>query len=264
ANSDMLVLLYTDRMKNWDWCVYESGYFQGAHRGDPKPLVVLHYEKVEPPAPLKHLQTVRLSWENGALHQWLASGLGLKPPATPASTEPPASRAEDYFAPLENQILEAVCDSQEPEVFSREIRLEVSVNSLKQGPPHQMPKDVQVFGTAASLRDLFSLKFRPEGYRWDEFYPYLDQMSGHTPEWVDALVTMMRSIAFSPATRSSTGLPLYQSLRGERPRFYRPVVRAFRKLKGKLCYKILFADLPSETTIEPNVEASQLFHALET
>src|SRR5687768_5259046 len=57
--ADALLMLYTDPHQNWDWCLYEGGYFGGNHFSDPaKLLYVLHPQTAPVPAPLKHRQTV--------------------------------------------------------------------------------------------------------------------------------------------------------------------------------------------------------------
>src|SRR5262249_14709855 len=62
ARADRLILLYTDPHQEWNWCLYESGFFDGKQFPDStKRLVVLHDESVVPPDPLTHFQTVRVS-----------------------------------------------------------------------------------------------------------------------------------------------------------------------------------------------------------
>jgi hypothetical protein len=54
-----LIMIYTNPSENWDWCVYEAGYFAGRQGVDrAKSLVVLHPLGVVPPAPLAHWQSV--------------------------------------------------------------------------------------------------------------------------------------------------------------------------------------------------------------
>src|SRR5690348_4343511 len=51
--SDWLLLLYTGPGVEWDWCLYETGFFAGSHETNTKRLVCLHREGVELPGPLK-------------------------------------------------------------------------------------------------------------------------------------------------------------------------------------------------------------------
>lgn len=65
AQADMLLFLYTEPTATWDWCLYECGIFtpllegQEGGRRKPRPIVCLHYERGQPPAPLAHLRPVR-------------------------------------------------------------------------------------------------------------------------------------------------------------------------------------------------------------
>jgi hypothetical protein len=66
-----LVLLFTDRSENWDWCLYETGFFDAlvSHRGDTRGVVVIHHKDVSVPDPLSANQTVPARIED--LEEWL-------------------------------------------------------------------------------------------------------------------------------------------------------------------------------------------------
>jgi TIR domain-containing protein len=54
--SNLLILLFTDPTRNWDWCLYEAGLFDlmdGAHH---RRTICLHSSETDPPDPLKHIQ----------------------------------------------------------------------------------------------------------------------------------------------------------------------------------------------------------------
>ena len=58
---DCFILLYTDPMLEWTWCLYESGFYIGKRLDDGKPnrkLIVLHDPDTEPPSPLARWQAV--------------------------------------------------------------------------------------------------------------------------------------------------------------------------------------------------------------
>ncbi len=56
--SDWLVLLYTSPSQQWDWCLFESGFFEGGRSGQQKRLFVLHPEGVRRPNPLEEFTSV--------------------------------------------------------------------------------------------------------------------------------------------------------------------------------------------------------------
>lgn len=57
--SDMLLLLFTEPTRNWDWCLYEVGLFQRLEGDEAEPVVCLYSPDAEPPSPLAGLQGVR-------------------------------------------------------------------------------------------------------------------------------------------------------------------------------------------------------------
>jgi len=65
VESRMLLLLFTDNAAAWDWCLYEAGLFT-QWDDDWRRIICLHTGE-EPPAPLKHLQSVPALGEEVAL-----------------------------------------------------------------------------------------------------------------------------------------------------------------------------------------------------
>jgi len=58
-DSHLLVLLFTEPSKNWDWCLYEAGLFTSL--GDEHSVVCLFPPTGESPRPLKSLQGVQVT-----------------------------------------------------------------------------------------------------------------------------------------------------------------------------------------------------------
>lgn len=55
--SDLLLLLFTEPTRNWDWCLYECGLFTSLD-GPAKPVVCMYHSDGEPPSPLVAQQGV--------------------------------------------------------------------------------------------------------------------------------------------------------------------------------------------------------------
>lgn len=62
VNSHVVLLIYTDQMADWTWCMYECGLAQDPETMDTR-LVVFHTTE-KPPSPLQHLVTVPLTNES--------------------------------------------------------------------------------------------------------------------------------------------------------------------------------------------------------
>lgn len=56
--ADWLILLYTDPSEEWDWCLFEAGFFAGCAKGAEARLICLHTTDVPPPTPLQRWQSV--------------------------------------------------------------------------------------------------------------------------------------------------------------------------------------------------------------
>ena len=56
GESNILLFLYMNPASTWDWCLYETGLFDGLNKGY---IIVLHNADSEPPSPLRHLETVK-------------------------------------------------------------------------------------------------------------------------------------------------------------------------------------------------------------
>ncbi|MEJ2102171.1 MAG: toll/interleukin-1 receptor domain-containing protein, partial [Desulfobacterales bacterium] len=56
--ADWLLLLYTDPSEEWDWCLFEAGFFAATIKDLPKRLICLHTLDDQPPLPLQEWQAV--------------------------------------------------------------------------------------------------------------------------------------------------------------------------------------------------------------
>ena len=59
--ADWLLLVYTDPSEEWNWCLFEAGFFAGCTQNEKGRLVCLHTLDVEPPMPVQGWQTVSVT-----------------------------------------------------------------------------------------------------------------------------------------------------------------------------------------------------------
>lgn len=57
-SADILLLLYTDVSDEWDWCLYEAGWFTPLRDEEKRPVICLYNPEGVPPKPLRKLQAV--------------------------------------------------------------------------------------------------------------------------------------------------------------------------------------------------------------
>ena len=51
AESNVLLLLFTEPSASWDWCLYEAGLFQSIGGNDFRRVICLHSPQSDPPRP---------------------------------------------------------------------------------------------------------------------------------------------------------------------------------------------------------------------
>ena len=56
--ANIMFFLRTRLDKEWDWCLYEAGLFEGLKGKDNKRLIVFYSPSSKPPSPLENLQAV--------------------------------------------------------------------------------------------------------------------------------------------------------------------------------------------------------------
>ena len=61
--ADWLLLLYTDPSEEWDWCLFEAGFFAATIKDQQKRLICLHTLDDQPPLPIQEWQTVPVTDE---------------------------------------------------------------------------------------------------------------------------------------------------------------------------------------------------------
>lgn len=56
VEANLLLLLFTDSSKNWNWCLYEAGLFDRLEDSYRRRIICLHSSHTTPPGPLQNLQ----------------------------------------------------------------------------------------------------------------------------------------------------------------------------------------------------------------
>lgn len=74
-HSRFLLLVFTDPDENWNWCLYETAFFdaltQLANTIQNRRIYCLHHPEIEPPKPIADLQTAPATPEE--VTRWLTS-----------------------------------------------------------------------------------------------------------------------------------------------------------------------------------------------
>ena len=255
----VLIFLYTDPSLNWDWCLYETGYFDG--RLDPnqldRRLYLLHRGDVSPVGPFLGLKTIPILSASDPDDRELRSFLQL---LFVDSTVSPVNKYWDKGDC--GELLRAFKEpfggaALEPRQFIRRLTYRISKgraieDSLEAG---HIPADTRVRGT----RDSFALfnfdtdtdrPWRDLEIQWREQVPPPDNPAevDSVSLWVTTLAGKM--LAAMRGAPLDGGLPLFYcpfTTASERALF-RPSLAQMTERTDAFEFDIVFVDMAEEVS----------------
>ena len=249
GDSNLLLLLFTDKTLSWDWCLYEAGLFENLQADKDTNLrrVVCLSGVDEIPNPLKHLQAVEANKES--VRKFLTDlylGTELTGFATPLSP-----LLENFPETLETQA-EAIRQlmARKP-VAQRYFNKFVSIHILNSRAlaPGVIPANTKVEANEITLQELFD---RLVVSCWGELEEEARKNRDH--RWIDQLADAMYRFANGkvPSAIQAT----FRARKTEQ--IYRPILyRADSLADGSTVFKVLFhedvswqlTDLPKPISI---------------
>src|SRR5262249_38949462 len=230
VESRMLLLLFTDNTVAWDWCLYEAGLFT-QWDDDTRRIICLHTGR-QPPAPLKHLQSVPARGEEIAqfLHQLLVETelTGLESPLNAMLASNPAElkRAAEKIAKAMRR------ETVRQEYLTKYIL--INIERPARLAAEGIPDDAVIDSDAESLA-LFNKKMGK--WTWGDLVGASKE--GSDQRWIGEL-----NRAVSQASSRSLVDPILGTLRVRQTgRIYRPVLhRVATKSDGSQQFTVLFAE----------------------
>lgn len=235
--ADRLILLYTDPTEKWDWCLYETGFFEGSTKKDKRHLICLHSEDVEVPKPLKAWQSVpALKDEVITLLKEIYAGVN-----------PHLLESRERLEELAKIIIDAVGPRPTQTYCNKYLRLSLEtsqVETLKE--TGLVPAKAIVKSNAESLKMFGLLEKVHEDWTWGEIAKELGKLD--ETGWISNLGIAMRSAIdnkdFAPC------LPIFQSPKLHKA--YRPVINRLDCLPDKSrAFKLIFVEIPSDEDPRP-------------
>lgn len=227
--SHLLILLFTEPSKNWDWCLYEAGLFTSL--GEEHSVVCLYRAQGESPRPLSSLQGVPI--EPLAVQRFLTQlceetwriarkwRLGALTPAV----------ANERLLEVTDKI---VRDFPKEAAASQGGRLNHypchrvvldlrAIEDVKSGIPREARVIEGEGATSTYTLSLFSLTHGLRARTWGDL---IDAAGSTESTWLadldDRFAAALREQLFSPA--KTTPMPLVDSYTGQRRRSYRPIL----------------------------------------
>ena len=165
TDADRFLLLYTDPSQNWNWCLYESGFFSGARltcAQTAAKFITLHALDVEPPSPLSHWQTVKGDAQSVLQ---LLQELFCEPLRNGAKPIAPKLRDHEDLKNAADRIANLIRPGPKPEWYSSFVRVVMTAPQIEAlRAQRRIPGEAAIESDDSSLA-LFNVK-RGNGLTW--------------------------------------------------------------------------------------------------
>lgn len=240
VESNLLLLLYTDREHDWDWCMYEAGLFTDL-RGQGCRRVICLSSAGEAPTPLQHLQFVRAD-DPAAMAELLGQIfldtelLALDEPLVPriGAMRTAVEKAGDGLArSLCRRPVEAVHPGEHVFVHVQDPAALTAGPEGNHAP--RIPAEAKVTSDSNTVWHLFDKEAGV--WRWGDLVAELEQREDR--RWLRELAEAMTRIRDRSRFREVQAT----FAATETGRMFRPVVyRANRQSDGSMVFKVLFSE----------------------
>lgn len=238
--ADRLLLVYTDPTAEWDWCLYETGFFKATEETQLKRRAIcLHSNLAKPPDPMRRWQAV--SAEEGAVVNLLEQIFGEepRPGVLPINLELAKNKAK--LKEIASRIIKLIGPPTTSTFYNNFICLHLSPAQVQQlDDTKEVPAEVVVKSNRESLL-MFGLTPKAQGdWTWAEIVDGLKnpQENGWAKNLGALLKVASCDKAFNPYR------PHFRSPGDNK--LYRPVIhRLERNPDQTLTFKLTFVEIPS-------------------
>jgi hypothetical protein len=282
-DSDCVILLYTDESLQWDWSLYECGYFHGHHRDEfvvraendepyiGRRLFIIHRKGVARPAPLENWESIgvdtnaigpidldRLTPLQSFLNRlFFKTSFKLDPPILGQTG---AAKA-DQLARLSEPLIAALRgETQRPQKIAPMFAIEIPGNAPWPADG-DLPNGTMVY--SEDRRAFAALGVNPPGSRapWTEVRTELKtRLDKAWPFWRRTFADMLRDV--QEGRGADSALPLLRKAK-DPVDTWRPVFdEKSRKRDGTCVITILLADIATAIERLPKDELGSITRLL--
>jgi hypothetical protein len=237
TESNLLLLLFTDTAKVWDWCLYEAGMFTGLEGDHYKKVICIHDSNLQPPKPLQHLQAVPATVD------------GLTKFLRELFCETALTRLDNPISPglckQEEQILNSaqelnrVFNSKPAQeiYFGEYLSLHIDVPSAI--TEEAIPDNAKVDGSARCLEMFGKRPLAPNGGRWNWHDLEQEARKNRDQRWIEELTK-----AIYMASHGDLFDPIQATFCARRGgNTYRPILSSANfGSDGAIAFKVLFEE----------------------
>jgi len=250
--SDWLLLLYTDPTAEWDWCMFEVGFFAAKVENSEHRVICLHSEDpdVTPPKPLDRWQSVKANEEEVSklLKQLYGDPLrhGIAPLNPDLASDP------ERLKGLARTITEDLGPApKQPKFFTNYLLLYIGQDQISEiisgEGAKSVPEDVLIESDRLSLA-MFGLGPRDDKFKWGEIVNKLSEQAPEQIHWTRGL-----SILIYKAYKKElfdARLSLFNSPWDNK--LYRPRLHRSQHLTNHYLFKIIFTEVDTEEDFMPS------------
>ena len=276
AMADILILLYSPSVENWDWCLYEGGFFVGSHerelageggKGCRDRLICLHHPDLTLPQPLQSWQALPATDERiRAFLREIFGGTSDVPGVNPYLVNDEGMR-EDFDRLVQQVIKTAPADAPAIHKFTHEIALRLSPQGMADlKVQYQMPPRAILETQRDTLREVFGLAADQETVEleWSDFIHALVADPEKEPQrmWAENL-----AYAIAKLNDKQVDTPLLPILGrkcgpgGDQYVTYRPIIlERTRQAEQWTRFQIVLARTPDTLAIHNDMD--RLFYGM--
>ena len=242
--SDWLLLLYTGPGVEWDWCLYETGFFAGSHDTSNKRLVCLHRAGVELPGPLQAWEAV--TEENcDALLDAI-----FRKPAQPGAKPLHARIADQTLKTLAHEIMDGLTEKPTPTVFTPYVELLLEDRHKRELlSTRKLPGDVAIT-VDVKAREIFGVAdtVRGQAVCWSDIATGLERT--RQKGWIRGLSDSIRRLCEKQSV--STTFPIVYSVTDGAKRRWRPILYSVQLGGGTEMFRIILSEILPEDDPRPS------------
>lgn len=240
--ADWLILLYTDPTADWDWCLYETGFFAAKIIKEENRLICLHSPKVPLPKPLEKWQAVNAV--EADVVKLLKQIYGEPPHEGVEPINSQLADDENRLKDIAEKIINVIGPRPEEQHYNNYMILSLESEQVKRfNETGEIPDGALIISDDNSL-DMFGLRSKVGGnWTWGELKEVLSE--NEQTSWAKQLeITMLaanRSRTFSPSLSS------FLSPKDEK--LYHPVLHWMDIMPNQSRkFKFIFIKAPTEET----------------
>lgn len=241
--TDWFILLYTDPTLEWDWCLYEAGYFSAKKHSlsEGRLICLTAGEESEVPGPIANWKPVPANEE--AINKLLRQIYFDSPRdnVTPVFGKKEAQIATDqgWLSDCAQRIAAVLNPSPKKVCYSRFFQLVLNQQQINAfNDSKELPETAMIDGEFLPDDSAFILfGLNPGVLNWSEFSEHIIEKQGG---WIHDLNKQLELI-LSEKPPDKLALPAFRSAFGD---YYCPVIHRSRVDRGSLKLWILFVPTP--------------------